>query len=60
MKGSGVDEWPCIKLGMGVQVHTGTGQYTLGCPSNFFFGTKVRGRGGGGGESQANSSGIRI
>ena len=56
VKGSGVDEWPCIKLEWVfkyILVHV-----YIGMPIKLFFVRKSGGGGGGG--VQANSSGIRI
>ena len=57
MKGSGVDEWPCMKLVWVfkyILVHV-----YIGVPIKLFF-VRKPGGGGGGGGVQANSSGIRI
>ena len=52
VKGSGVDDWLCMKLVstcMGVQVYWYTYTYALGCPSSNFFLYERQGEGGGGG-----------
>ena len=54
VKGSGVDEWPCMKL-VWVFKYILVHVYIV-MPIKLFFCTKGRGRGG----VRANSSGIRI
>ena len=41
MKGSGVDEWPCMKL-VGVQVHTGTRIHWDAHQTYFLYESQVR------------------